>query len=298
MKIRTTKYLVAQGFGGIWKNRLMSLASIGTIAACLLIVGIAYSIAANVDYMMKGLEQTLGITVYVDEQMEEMEIEQLEATLNKIAHVQQVQYVSRDEALKRLKEDIGENIGILEGLENDNPLPASFEITLEDAKYQEDVIKELNKIQRIEVKYFKDEAAILVGINNMIRIVSLILISILALIGIMLMANTIKLTVYIRKQEINIMKYIGATDWFIRWPFVMEGILIGLIGAMIPLLLIWFSYNFIIQLLYEKYAIIQNLFKFLGTQEIFAVLFPVSIFIGVGIGIIGSGISIRRYLKV
>lgn len=298
MKIRTVKYFAGQGFRGIWRNRLMSLASIGTIASCLMIVGIFYCIAVNVDYMLESLEETTGITVFYTDEISEEKIKDLNDKLGKIDHVNKIIYVSPEEALNKEKEEWGEYASLLDGLENDNPLPPSFELTLEDIRYQKDVVTQLNKIQGIEIRYLEEETKVLIGFNNMIRIISLALILILGFIGVMLMDNTIRLTVYIRKSEINIMKYIGATDWFIRWPFIIEGIIIGIIGSVIPLIIIWFSYNFITELIYEKNTLIQNILIFRTTGEIFNVLIPISLTIGIGIGIIGSSISIRRYLKV
>lgn len=301
MKIRTMKYFAGQGFRGIWRNRLMSLASIGTIASCLMIVGIFYCIAVNVDYMLETLEETTGITVFYTEETEEIseeKIQALEDQLNRIDHIEKIIYISPEEALNKEKEEWGEYGSLLEGLENDNPLPPSFELTLDDIRYQKEVISQLNQINGIEIRYLEEETKILIGFNNMIRIVSLVLIVILGFIGVMLMDNTIRLTVYIRKNEINIMKYIGATDWFIRWPFIIEGIIIGVIGSILPLIVIWFSYNFITELIYERNTFIQKILVFRTTGEIFNFLTPISLVIGIGIGVIGSAISIRRYLKV
>lgn len=297
MKIRTIKYFAGQGLRGIWRNRLMSLASMGTIASCLMIVGIFYCIAVNVDYMLETLEETGGITVFYTEDVSEKKTEALKQQINNIEHIKNIVYISPEDALNKEKKEWGEYASLLEGLENDNPLPPSFEIALEDIRYQKNVVEQLTKIEGIEVRYLEEETKILIGFNNMIRIISLVLILVLGFIGIMLMDNTIRLTVYVRKSEINIMKYIGATDWFIRWPFIIEGIIIGLIGAVIPLGILWFSYNFITELIYEKNTLIQNILSFRSTEEIFQVLSPVSLAIGISIGIIGSSISIRRYLK-
>jgi cell division transport system permease protein len=293
------KYFAAQGLRGIWRNRLMSFASIATISSCLMIVGIFYCVAVNIDYMLEILEETAGITVfYTKEKYNEKTIEDIKEKINKIDNVKEVKYISPEEALESEKAEWGEYASLLDGLEEDNPLPPSFELTLEDIRYQKDVISQLNEINGIEVRYFEEETKILISFNNIIRIISLVLILVLCFIGIMLMDNTIRLTVYIRKTEINIMKYIGATDWFIRWPFIIEGIIIGLIGAIIPLGIVWAFYNFITQLIYEKNTVLQNILAFRTTEEIFSVLTPVSLIIGVSIGIIGSSISIRRYLKV
>lgn len=248
--------------------------------------------------MLETLEETTGITVFYTEEISEEKIQALENRLNQIDHIEKIVYISPEEALNKEKEEWGEYGSLLEGLENDNPLPPSFEITLDDIRYQKDVIAQLNRISGIEIRYLEEETKILIGFNNMIRIISLVLILILGFIGVMLMDNTIRLTVYVRKNEINIMKYIGATDWFIRWPFVIEGIIIGIIGSILPLIIIWFSYSFITELIYERNTFIQKILVFRTTGEIFNVLTPISLVIGIGIGVIGSAISIRRYLKV
>ncbi|HOQ16325.1 MAG TPA: permease-like cell division protein FtsX [Defluviitaleaceae bacterium] len=299
MKIRTMKYFAAQGLQGIWRNRLMSVASIATISSCLMIVGIFYCIAVNIDYMLESLEGTAGITVfYTKENYTERDIEVIREKISKISYIKDIRYISPAEALEAEKKEWGEYASLLEGLEDDNPLPPTFELTLEDIRFQKDVISELNKINGIEIRYFEEETKILISFNNIIRIISLALILILSFIGIMLMDNTIRLTVYVRKTEISIMKYIGATDWFIRWPFIIEGIIIGFIGSIIPLGIIWVSYNFITQLIFEKNTLLQNILSFRTTEEIFRVLTPISLIIGISIGVIGSSISIRRYLKV
>lgn len=299
MKIRTMKYFAGQGFRGIWRNRLMSLASIATIASCLMIVGIFYCIAVNIDFMLESLEETAGITVfYTEENLSEEKIEEVKENISKISYIKEITYISPEEALNEEKKEWGEYASLLDGLENDNPLPPSFELTLDDIRYQKEVISQLNNLNGIEIRYFEEETKILISFNNIIRIISLILILVLSFIGIMLMDNTIRLTVYIRKTEISIMKFIGATDWFIRWPFIIEGIIIGIIGAIIPIGIIWSFYNFITELIYEKNTLVQNILAFRTTEDIFSVLFPVSLIIGMVIGIIGSSISIRRYLKV
>ncbi|NMA84828.1 MAG: ABC transporter permease [Epulopiscium sp.] len=302
MKIRTINYCIRQGIKSLFQNRLMTLASIGTISACLFILGISYCIAANVDYMMEDLEASIGMTVFLDEELTEVERNALQRKIADHIDIETVIYVSPEEAWARFKdelEDGGEELLI--GLDEDNPLAgsASFEILLKNPDNQGEVIVFLEKLAGIRtINHAKDTADVLLTFNQMVRIISLILIAILALIGILLMTNTIKLTVYIRKNEINIMKYVGATDYFIRIPFLIEGILIGMLGAILPLGVIWFSYQWMIEKIYEEFSIIKNLLTFLGAKEIFIVLAPLSLLIGAGIGMIGSGISVRKHLNV
>jgi cell division transport system permease protein len=165
------KYFVGQGFRGIWRNRLMSLASIGTIASCLMIVGIFYCIAVNVDYILETLEETAGITVFcTDEEVSEDKIRDLEERIRKIDHIDEVVYISPEEALNKEKEEWGEYGSLLDGLENDNPLPPSFEITLDDIRYQKEVVAELNQLSGIEIRYLEEETKILIGFNQRFRI--------------------------------------------------------------------------------------------------------------------------------
>jgi len=302
MKVRTLHYCIRQGIGSLFKNRLMTLASIGTISACLLILGISYCIAANVDYMMEDLENSIGITAFMNEDITEVERIKLEEKIRNHPDIESVTYVSPEEAWKRFKEQIKEDgEELLAGLEEDNPLSgsASFEIYLKNPERQGEVLSFLETVEGIRsINHAKDTADILISFNQMVRIISLILIAILALIGILLMTNTIKLTVYIRKNEINIMKYVGATDSFIKLPFLVEGIFIGLLGALIPLGVIWISYQFIVRKIYEEFSVIQNLLTFLDAKDIFIVLGPISILIGGIIGMIGSSISVRKHLNV
>ncbi len=301
MKIRTIKLYFKEGFYGIFRNRLMSLAAVATIAACLFIVGISYCVAINLDFMLETLEKTMGVTVFLEKDITMTQIEQMHNRIKQIPHVTEVKYISPKQALDEFQRDLGEQggAGVLEGLELDNPLSPSFEISLTNAKYQRAIIESLSELQGVKkIKHAQSEAEILMGINRMLRIISLILVGILSIIGIIIIMNTIKITVYIRRYEINIMKYIGATDWFIRWPFVIEGILIGLIGACIPIFIIWASYGFVIQLIYDKFTVIQNLFVFRQANEIFPALLPIAIAMGGIIGMIGSTLSVRKHLRV
>ncbi len=304
MKPRTIRNCISQGIASLFKNRLMTLASIGTISACLLILGISYCIAANVDYMMEDIESNIGITTFLESGITEEKRIEIMKKIENHTDVESVIYISPEEAWEQFKKKMQEDqedSDILIGLEEDNPLAdsASFEIYLKNPEYQEEVVSFLETLDGIRsINHDQDTTEILISFNYMVRMISLVLIAILALIGILLMTNTIKLTVYIRKNEINIMKYVGSTDAFIRLPFLVEGILIGLLGAFIPLGVIWISYQFIVQKIYEQFSVIQNLLTFLDIKEIFITLFPISIIIGASIGMIGSMISVRKHLNV
>lgn len=297
LKIRTIKYLTKEGIAGIWKNRLMSFASIGTIVLCLIILGLSYSVASNTDYLLSQVESTIGITAYIDKELEEKEINILKNEIEAIPHVTIVTYISRDQALASFSE--GQSMeNVMDQFKDDNPLPASFEIQMDELVNQDSIIDLLEQYPELELSYFQTETPMLVQLGKSIRLISTLIIVCLIMVGILLMSNTIKLTVYIRRKEINIMKYIGATDWFIRAPFIIEGIAIGLIGAIIPILVVWGSYQWFIQMLYSSSSVVMETIKLRETTVILANFIPMSLIIGVSIGIVGSGIAIGKHLKV
>ena len=234
MKWNTIKYLFKEGILGLWKNRLMALASAGTIVLCLLILGMSYSIAKNIEYIMHQVETQLGISAYVNEEIEEARLTEIAALIKNMPHVNEVTYVSKEDALKTFAQG-QENDTLFEQFKNDNPLPASFEIKVDQIENQDQVVAKLSAVPELQVEYFKNESKIFMNVNRSIQLVSTVIIGCLVIIALLLITNTIKLTVYVRRREINIMKYLGATDAFIRLPFVVEGVLIGIIGCMIPI---------------------------------------------------------------
>ncbi len=297
VKIRTIKYLTKEGIIGIWKNRLMSLASIGTIVLCLIILGISYSIAANVDYILKQIESTIGITAYISEDLTEGKITQLKTKIEKIPYVTVVTHISKDDALRSFSEG-SEIENIMEQFTKDNPLPASFEIKMDTLENQESVIKALEEYSELELSYFQAETPMLVQLNKSIRLISMIVIASLTVVGILLMSNTIKLTVYIRRKEINIMKYIGAADWFIRAPFVIEGVIIGLIGGIIPIFALWSAYSWTTNAIGNSFGLIMESIQLQEISIILSGFIPLCLVMGVSIGAIGSVIAIRKHLQV
>ena len=297
VKIRTIKYVTKEGILSIWKNRLMSLASIGTIMLCLIILGVSYSIASNVDYILHQIESNIGITAYIDEGVEEDQIATLKTKVETTPYVTTVTYISKDEALLSFSQD--SNIeGVMEQFKEDNPLPASFEIKMEGLDNQDAIIAALESYDELELSYFQVEAPMLVQLNKSIRLISMVIIASLTMVGILLMSNTIKLTVYIRRKEINIMKYIGAADWFIRAPFIIEGIIIGLIGGVIPIFVIWTTYTWSVKAIRESFGLIMDTIQLQEIAIILSSFIPMCLILGVSIGTIGSVIAIRKHLKV
>ncbi len=297
MKWNTIRYLFKEGIKGLWKNRLMVIASVGTIVMSLLILGMSYSIAENITYVMHQIETQLGITAYVAEGTESEVITQLGSDIKKMPHVIEVSYISKEQALRSFSEE-QEDASLFEEFQQDNPLPASFDIKVDRVENQKEVVDQLNAYGILEVQSFKNEVQMFSNINQSIQGGSLIMISCLMIISLLLITNTIKLTVYVRRKEINIMKYIGATDAFIRWPFIIEGILIGVIGAVIPMGIIQWGYTYATPFVQDSFGSFTGGIELQPIAIIMADIVPMFLAMGMGIGVIGSAIAIRKHLKV
>ena len=297
MKPRTIKYYFREGFRSLIKNRLMSVASIFAVSSSLFIVTVFYVIGANVEYFIHQLEGTIGIVAIIDDDTTPADHERIASLIRAHHLVENARFVSRGEALQNMREWFGEDAGLLDGLEHDNPLRDSFEIDLVDIAFQEDVARVVENIEGVyRVRRDTDIQEALVTINNVVQIIIAGLLIVLGVISITIIINTIRITVNSRQTEINIMKYVGATDWFIRWPFIIEGILIGLIGGAVPATLAWVGYGY----LYATVGTIPELqfLQLLPHEHILAYVFPFNLVIGTVIGFIGSGVSVRRHLKV
>jgi cell division transport system permease protein len=276
----------------------MSVASIFTVASCIFIVSVFFILGSHVSYFVQQLGDTLGLVVFIEEGTTDLETARLERRILSIPHVVSVTYVSSDEALADMRENMG-NPPFMYGLEYNNPLRASFRIELADVAYQDQVEHALENLQPYGVGRILRDAElgrILATLSDVVNIVSVILILILGIVAVVIITNTINITVNARRTEINIMKYVGATDWFIRWPFIIEGVLIGLIGGSVPALITWFGHDRVIQALMG----IQELdfIQFLPRNVIFVQLLPFALLLGTAIGLIGSGVAVRRHLKV
>lgn len=302
MKLRTLNYCFKQGIINIFKNRLMSLASIGTISSCLFVIGLFYTVAANVEYMMDEVENKIGIAVFFEEDITEDEIMSLQSQIENREEVSSIEYISPEDAWNNFKEEYFEGKEeLLAGFEEDNPLvnSASFQIFIKDIDSQEALVDYINSLEGVRyIRQTEDITEIVRGFNSFVNYMSIILIIILIIVSVFLISNTVRLAISLRKTEINIMKYIGATDFFIRFPFFIEGALIGAIGSVIPLTIIYFSYDLVIEKINNQFAIIQELLVFMDVNQVFTRLVPVSIIIGVGIGIVGSLLTMHKHLKV
>lgn len=302
MKISTFFYCMGQGLRNIVRNIWYSLASVGTMAACVFLFCVLYSVVANVGHMTYRMESMVGITVFFDEGMEEEEILALGEMIGDRSEVASMTYTSAEEAWEKFKEEyFVENPELAEGFAGDNPLAdsASYEIYLHEAAMQADFVKFLEGIDGIRrVNYSSLTAEGLTTFRNVLVVVSLGLIGILLAVSVFLIGNTVAAAIVRRKEEIRIMRWIGASNMMIRAPFVMEGLVIGLLGAAIPLVGVWYAYGAVVEFALEKLTIFSEVLVFLPVETVFRTLLPAALIQGVGIGFFGSRISVRRYLRV
>ena len=299
MRISTLFYTIRQGFVNIWRNKWFSLASIATISACLFLFGLFYAILTNFQHIVKTAEEGVSITVFFDEDIDDIRLQEIGEMISKRVEVREVKFKSDEEVWEEFQGDyIPEEYrdGFAE-----NPLKKkkNYEIYLSDVSMQSALVTWLESVEGVrQVNRSEITANALGGINVLIGYVSLGIIIILLAVSVFLISNTVMIGISVRKEEINIMKYIGATDFFVRSPFVIEGILIGLLGSVVPLVSIYYLYTNIIVYIGEKFQILSGLLNFLPVEMIFSTLLPVSVGIGVGIGFLGSIVTVRKHLKV
>ena len=400
MKLRTWKYYISQGFRGVFKNGLMSAASIIIVSACVFTVILSLSIMVNVDYVLSQIESNVGVTVFLGNKPTDAQVKVLQKKIEEMPNVTKVTYISQQGALEKAKKMW--DTDTLDGLKEDNPFPRSLDVQVSGISHQRDVIARITKLQQefenqivngevetvaetttidpaqaakaavnnavkeagsqptttktalldkltgtVEVqaegtsatpvteglptpatiqqennepvtvnnapkigdadyeyqgiesiRHAQQLTDTLMAIDAIFKIVSVVIIAILAIISIGIIMNTIKLTVFIRKNEIGIMKYVGATDWFIRWPFIVEGVIIGLIGAAIPSVISWLSYDRIVDYFNTHISVLNTLVSLKSGSEIFIVTIPVALLVGALLGAVGSITSVRKHLRV
>lgn len=292
------KYTLKETFKNLWRNRLMGLASITSVAATLMILGIIFALVVNINNFSQGAKEQFNIiAVYLDDQVKSEQIDKMKTQIEDFKGVSNVRFKSKNKALDEYKTSWGDNSYLLEGLEN-NPLPNTLEISLDKIEYSDIIVNQVNKFNGIEeIKYDKDAIGKLIHISNYIKNIGMILILILVGISTFIISNTIKLAMNSRKKEINIMKYVGATSWFIRWPFILEGTILGLIGALLSSGLMYYIYKYTFSIYNNSFfALIAAYLE--RPQAIFSDIFVLFITIGCGIGALGSLTSIRKYLEV
>ena len=302
MRISTFGYSMKQGVKNIGRNKMFSMASIATMSACIFLFGLFYSIVMNFNYIVDKAEQGVAITVFFNEDATQEQKDKIGEELKKEDGVLEVNYISAEEAWNKFQDDyFGDSKEAAEGFKNDNPLANSdnYEVYMSDVSKQKDVVSYAEKLDGVSKVNKSDVVAkTLTSVNRLIYYVSIVLIGILLAVSIFLISNTVTMGITVRREEIAIMKYIGAKDGFVRAPFVFEGLLIGVIGAIIPLVMLYFMYDKAVSYVMTRYSLLNNIVDFLPVMRVYRTLLPVGIALGVGIGFLGSTFTIRKHLKV
>ena len=291
-------YLLGEGFRNVFHNKKSSGASLAIMCATMLIFGIFFMIIENINSAVKTIELQQGMQVFIQKDASDEQISQIGEQIKAINGVNTIKFISKEDALNYNREKLG-NPALFVGYDEENPFKASYLVTLTDLKLSSEVQENIYKLDNIASITSQDNTINnLVKIANGIKIVSIVVLSLLVIISIFIIANTIKLTVHARRKEISIMKYVGATDSFIRWPFIIEGIIIGIIAAIISLAILGLAYNLIISKLGNSAVLAKIGMSLLSFANISTLLVIVYLVLGIGIGALGSTISMRKYLKV
>ncbi len=302
MRISTFWYCLKQGVNNICRNILFSLASIATVSACIFLFCLFFSIMINVQHVIKNTEGTVGITVFFEAGLDKNKITEVGNQIKAREEVKEVAFISAEEAWNEAKKDyFGDMQDLAEGFEEDNPLAnsSSYTVYLKDLVDQDKVVDWLKGIEGVrKVNYSRTAAEGMNSLNKVVGVLSMLIIGILLSVAIFLISNTISVAAAFRKNENHIMKLIGATNFMIRAPFVVEGIIIGLVGASIPLIAIYFLYRSTVEYVITKFSILSGLFQFLPVEAIFPYMAATALSLGLGIGFFVSFFTIRKHLKV
>lgn len=301
MRPSTIWYVLKQGIKNIKRNWMFSLASILTMAACIFLFGIFYSLINNVSYLSKKVEQEVPVTVFFNEGTSEEQIQAVGAQIQARPEVERMEYESADEAWEKFSQSYFQGSEAAEGFRDDNPLvnSSNYQVYMNDISKQSELVAYIQGLDNVrEVNQSEQAANMLSSINSIISYVSLAVIVILLLISVFLISNTVSVGISVRREEIGIMKYIGATDRFVRSPFVLEGIVLGVIGAAIPLIGLYFVYSSAIQYILTKFSVLSGFVEFIPVADIYQTLLPIGLALGVGIGLVGSFWTTRKHLRV
>jgi len=294
-------YLIGEGFSNVFKNKKSTGASLMIMCATMIIFGVFLILGENINHFVKNVEDSQGIQVFAKDEATDEQVKALGEQISKIEGVNKTQFKSKEDALNQMKENLGEeNESLLEGYEGENNIfTASYVVTLTDLNLNQQVQDEIMKLDNVKkIASSNQTVSTLIDLSNGIKIVTGVILILLIVISVFIISNTIKLTVHARRKEISIMKYVGATNGFIRWPFIVEGMIIGIISSLISILLVGLAYNFI-----AEQMVNSSFMKIMGVSlvsfgDMFNSIIVVYMLLGIGIGALGSIISMRKYLKV
>ena len=301
MRPSTIWYTLKQGVKNIKRNWMFSLASIITMAACIFLVGVFYSLVTNVDNIAHKVEQEVPVTVFFDEGTTDEQMQEVGNLIQARPEVERVEFESGDQAWQNFKDKYFQGSDAADGFKDDNPLvnSSNYQVYLNQIEKQTELVNYIQSLEHVrEVNQSEQAANTLGSFNKLVSYASIIIIAILLLISIFLISNTVSVGISVRKEEIGIMKYIGATDAFVRAPFVLEGMVLGVIGAAIPLAALYFLYNTAVEFILTKFNVLTGVVDFIPVLQIYQVLLPIGLLLGIGIGFIGSIWTTRKHLRV
>ena len=301
MRPSTIWYTLKQGVKNIKRNWMFSLASIITMAACIFLVGVFYSLVTNVDNIAHKVEQEVPITVFFDEGTTDEQMQEVGNLIQARQEVERVEFESGDQAWQNFKDKYFQGSDAADGFKDDNPLvnSSNYQVYLNQIEKQTELVNYIQGLDHVrEVNQSEQAANTLGSFNKLFSYASIIIIAILLLISVFLISNTVSVGISVRKEEIGIMKYIGATDAFVRAPFVLEGMVLGVIGAAIPLVALYFLYNTAVEFILTKFNVLTGVVDFIPVWQIYQMLLPIGLLLGIGIGFIGSIWTTRKHLRV
>lgn len=302
MKISSLFYSIKQGFKSIWRNKMFSMASIATMAACIFLFGVFYSLGVNFSRMVDSAEESIAVTVFFQEGPSDETIKAIGKKIESRPEVASYKFVSAEEAWETAKKDFFKgNDEVAKSFADDNPMAnsANYQIFMKDVSHQGELVKYLQGIDGVrQVNQSAVAAKTLTDFSRLLSIIFVAIILILVAVAVFLISNTITVGISVRKEEIAIMKLIGAKDSFVRAPFIVEGVVIGLVGSGIPVVVLWFMYQNMVKYIASKFQFLSNIINFVPEGTVFKVLIPISLALGVGIGYIGSRVTLHRHLNV
>ena len=299
MKYNIFTYLIGEGFKNVFKNKKSTAASLMIMCATMIIFGVFFIIGENINHFVKEVESAQGIQVFINTDATDDQIKEIGEKISSLDGVNTVTFVSKESGLEQMKEKFKDKEYLLDTYKDNNILPDSYVVTLTDLNLSSQVQEQINQMEHIKRITSRDETvSTLINLANGVRIITGVILILLVVISVFIISNTIKLTVHARRKEISIMKYVGATNNFIRWPFIVEGIIIRNLSGAISLTIVGGGYNFIAdQIVNSQFMKITNM-SLVGFSDMFNLIIIIYLLLGIGIGVIGSTISMRKYLKV
>jgi len=295
VRLSSLEYAFRDAFRSIKRNKVLCIASIATVTVSLLILGCAWLLVLNSEHMASAMESELEINAYLRPEINREDALNLKRKFEVLGGVAQVTFISKEDGLENLQKRFGDDASILEALGGNNPLPDMYRFKAKDAADVPRIAGEVEKIPEVEnVRYGQGVVEKLLALTDWMRTVGMVIVFIIGVASIFLIATSIRITVFARRREIGIMKLVGATDWYIRWPFFLEGMIVGIIGAVIAVLLLHFFYARLVQ----NVILTLNFLPILRDTAIIFDVYKWLLFIGAFLGAAGSAISLRRFLKV